>query len=304
MDCTQFVYDIPRDLAVAAFNGTSMDPERRGESYRNDYATTMAHDYEKMRVNAEKGGTLDMLADEFARYREGYAKRYRAFLNSHSRCISSFITGPSNFPTRRAEKRNAVADNRMRELIEFRSKGLNAAIRNLRPDLRPIMAGDSDAVSRLKEELAKLESMQARMKSINTAHKKFQKDPAILDVLDLSDSDREMIRNYKPAYSWEPHPFAPYQLTNNNANIRRVKDRIEQLSKAKETSDTVIEGDGVRLEDSPADNRIRLFFPGKPSDEVRTTLKKSGFRWSPTIGAWQAYRNHNAMDVAKSFVSA
>jgi len=36
----------------------------------------------------------------------------------------------------------------------------------------------------------------------------------------------------------------------------------------------------------------------------RTKLKQSGFRWSPSIGAWQAYRNHNSMTTAQSFIPA
>lgn len=144
----QYLQDIPLSLAVYAFNGTSFSPEKRGESYRNDYAKTLSGDYETLRQHAEKGGTVAMLEEEFARYRDGYGKRYRAWLASHGRCISSMITGPSNFPTRMAEKRNNVAHKRMGECIAFRESSLKAAIRNLRPDLRPIMAGYDNAMLR------------------------------------------------------------------------------------------------------------------------------------------------------------
>jgi hypothetical protein len=36
-----------------------------------------------------------------------------------------------------------------------------------------------------------------------------------------------------------------------------------------------------------ADNRVKLTFPGKPSDAVRSELKSSGFRWAPSEGVWQ-----------------
>lgn len=299
----EFANDIPLSLAVNAFSGTSFSPEKRGASYRKDYADTLAADYEKMRSHAETGGTLDMLDAEFERYRAGYRKRMTAWLNSHSRCISSMITGPSNFPVRRAQKRNDIEHRRLTELIEFRGYAMRTVIRNLRPDLRPIMAGDADAIERLQAKLHELETRQAKMKAINAAHRAYKKKPESLLEADLSEQEKATIRNYEPRYSWEPHPFAPFELTNNNATIRTTQARIEQLMKAKATPDKAIEcASGLRVEDCPADNRVRLFFPGKPDASVRDTLKSNGFRWSPTIGAWQAYRNHRAMELAQKFV--
>ena len=297
--------EISASLAVSAFNGTSFSPERRGESVRNDYAREMQAAYETLKRHAEKGGTLDQLDAEFARYKGGYRARTEAWLRSHSRCISAMITGPSNFPVRRQQKRNDVEHRRLTELLEFGERGLRAAIRNLRPDLRPIMAGDSNAIERLEEKIVSLRARQDRMKTINAAHKAFKRDPKTLEESALSQQDKDLIRRYVPAYSWEPHPFAPYQLTNNNATIRTAEKRLEQLTAAKAMPETEQQAaNGLRLEDSPADNRVRLFFPGKPDADVRAKLKSNGFRWSPTIGAWQAYRNHNTLAVAQSFVSA
>lgn len=299
-----YASEISSSLAVGAFSGTSFSPERRGESVRNDYARTMQAAYETLRKHAEKGGTLDLLDEEFQRYKAGYRKRTEKWLHTHSRCISSMITGPSNFPVRRAQKRNEVEHKRLGELIEFGERGLRAAIRNLRPDLRPIMAGDADAIARLEEKIVSLRALQDRMKAINNAHKAYKRDPKTLEDSALSQQDKDRIRRYVPAYTWEPHPFAPYQLSNNNATIRTAEKRLEQLQAAKAMPETSQESDnGIRLEDSPADNRVRLFFPGKPEFEVRAKLKKNGFRWSPTIGAWQAYRNTWSMALAQSFVN-
>lgn len=305
MNAEQFKEEISVGLAVAAFNATSFSPERRGESVRRDYANTMQQAYETLRQHAEKGGTLDMLDAEFTRYKAGYRGRTEAWLRTHSRCISSMIAGPSNFPVRRAQKWNDIEHKRLTELVEFGERGLRAAIRNLRPDLRPIMAGDDNAIERLEEKIVTLRARQDRMKAINTAHKAYKKDAKTLEESSLSQQDKELIRRYVPAYSWEPHPFAPFELSNNNATIRTAEKRLEQLTKAKATPEKQIEcASGLRVEDCPADNRVRLFFPGKPDADVRGKLKSNGFRWSPTIGAWQAYRNSRAMELAQAFVWA
>lgn len=298
-----YALDISASLAISAFSGTSFSPEKRGESARTEYAETLAGDYAHFAAQADKGGTIDLLESEFERYRAGYATHYRAWLTSSSRCMSTMIAGPSNFPVRRMQKRNDIAHKRCTDLIEFRDRARKSVIRKLRPDLAPIMAGDGDAVQRLQAELDKLQAMQTRMKAINAAHKRFMKDPASLDTADFSDAEKNVIRNYKPTYSWEPHPFAPFQITNNGANIRRVEGRIKSLSAIKAMPEKAIEcASGLRVEDCPADNRVRLFFPGKPDADVRAKLKSNGFRWSPTIGAWQAYRNSRAMELAQAFV--
>lgn len=151
----------------------------------------------------------------------------------------------------------------------------------------------------LAAEIAEAEAQQASMKAINAAHKAFLKNPDSLDSANLTEGEKARIRTYKPMYSWEPHPVAPYQFTNLSANIRRMKQRLERVAVAQATPETHIEGSNARLEDCPADNRVRLFFPGKPDEATRSRLKSNGFRWSPTIGAWQAYRNNRSIYTAK-----
>lgn len=304
MNTETFLADIPQSLAREAHQGTSFTPEKRGDSDRQAYAKTLADDYAGF-VKSAKGDPdkLAVLAAEFPSYRQRFASVYRKYLASRARCLSSMITGPANFPVRRNEKRNAIADRRLQEMLEFRMRAKTAIKKAMFPELAPIMAGDSDACARLREKIAAAESLQEQMKAVNTAHKAYLKNPASLDTAPLSEENKVRIRRYVPRYSWEPHPIAPFELTNNSANIRRMKQRLEGIerNRAMPTVEKDSEN-GIRLEDCPAENRVRLFFPGKPAADVRTKLKSRGFRWTPSLECWQAYRNPGSLATAQEMI--
>lgn len=303
---------IPLSLAVGAFNGVSHSPEGRGARAVQGYESECAQDVAKLREQAEKGGTLSLVDEEIARYVAGYRRHACAYLASSSRCVSSFIAGPSNFPVRRMQKRNDIAHKRMVEHSEFRARALKAAIRNLRPDLRPIMSGDADAIERLEAELRQAERRQAFMAAANKIVRAFYKagyrdassGPEWGRYLEKLNelrplSEAQAVELLKPDFCGRIG-FADYELSNNGANVRRIAARIAGLQVAKAAPVVERESEsGVRLEDDPPANRVRLFFPGKPVEAIRSKLKASGFRWAPSIGAWQAYRNSRAMSVAQ-----
>ncbi len=296
-----YASDIPASVAAAAFQGTSFNPERRAESARNEYAQTIAQDLETLRQHATKGGTLDQLDEQFDRYRAGLRSRYTAWLSSESRCVSSMIAGPSNFPARRMQKRADIAHRRMGDYIQHREAALKAAIRNLRPDLRPIMSGDANAIERLTAEIAQAEAVQARMKSANAAIRRTKKagpgaQVAALVALGFSESRANDL--LKPDFCGRIG-FADYELTNNGANIRRMQERLNKISAAKARPDTEAQGEHAHIALCPAENRIRLTFAGKPDASVRDTLKSAGFRWAPSLGVWQSYVNQRAMEAAR-----
>lgn len=93
--------------------------------------------------------------------------------------------------------------------------------------------------------------------------------------------------------------FADFELKNNGANIRRIRARIEAVGAAKAAPDETIQGERAWLEVSQADNRVRLFFPGKPDAETCERLKGCGFRWAPSIGCWQAYVNRRSIEAGR-----
>lgn len=264
--------DISTQAATDAHRGTSFAPEKRAEQVRTEYANILRGDHERLSELADTDEKKAQLAEEFSRYRAGYKARTLAWLGARSRCMSTMITGPANFPTARNQKRGDVADRRGRELSEFRERALKAIRKTLCPELAPIMTGDADAGERLADKIAEAEKRRDDMKTDNATARKLG----------------------------QPMPYYSFTLTNLGANIRRMKQRAAHVEKLQAIPATTAQGTAARIEDAPQDNRIRLFFPGKPADDVRAELKRRGFRWTPSLGCWQAYRNNWSMDAART----
>jgi hypothetical protein len=292
--------DIPQDLARAAHEGTSFVPEHRAQQEQAEYAATLRADYEELAKLADTPEKQAQLAEEFDRYRAGYRRRALTLLRSRSRCLSPMITGPARFPVERNRKRCDIAHKRLTELLDFRTRALAAIRKALQPELRPIMSGDADAADRLREKISEAEELQARMKASNAAirqHGKAGPDAQVAALVALGHPEARARELLRPDFCGRIG-FPAYALQNNNANIRRMKERLATVEKAQATPETVQEGAAARLEDCPAENRVRLFFPAKPAQAVRGRLSASGFRWTPSLGCWQAYRNPRSLQIA------
>ena len=104
-----------------------------------------------------------------------------------------------------------------------------------------------------------------------------------------------MARNWRA----DPKPYESYTLTNNNVNIRQTKKRIEELSAKKEAEfeDWTFEGGEVKMDVQA--NRLQVFFHEKPDRDTCSAMRHSGFRWAPSVGAWQRQLTDNAIWAAK-----
>jgi len=158
-----------------------------------------------------------------------------------------------------------------------------------------ISCDDAEAVNRYKSKLEKLEAAQERMKAINKAWKQGQTGSAdALHSLGLTDEEIEKIKSKMPSY--QKSPFPAYSLSNNSAEIRRVKQKLEELNKLDEMKEEKIKIPGGVLFVNLEINRIQFIFDSIPSEEVRKLLKSHGFKWAPSEKAWQRQRTINAIN--------
>ena len=159
-----------------------------------------------------------------------------------------------------------------------------------------ISSDDPEAVTKLKDKLEKLQKSQSYMKTVNAY---YRKNGTMKGFEGISDEKAaEIDEAVKNNYSWITAPYAPYELSNNNAEINRLKKRIAALERREETGFVGWQFEGGKAVANKEENRLQLIFDEKPSEEQRSKLKSWGFRWSPSNKAWQRQLNGNAIYAA------
>ncbi|RYE02383.1 MAG: hypothetical protein EOP50_00135 [Sphingobacteriales bacterium] len=283
------------DLAVRAHNGISFSPERRGAQYINDYSAELAADIEAI-TNAAAKYAADPAA-QIERYTANYEKAFTAWMHTKSNCLSSMIAGPSNFPTRRAEKANRAEHNKYEVFRTWRAKALKAIAKSFMP---PITV-DSE-LQRYRDELRTLEEMQERMKKCNAIIRDAAGKDCTAELIAAGISEKTA-RKIQIPDQLHGLGFARYQLSNNNANIRRIRERIEVMERkaanieSGEVPTYNFEGGQVVLNHEA--DRVQILYDEKPAPEIITKLKRGGFRWSPSQKAWQRQLTRAGKDAAE-----
>jgi len=250
-----------------------------------DEAAELAQN-QKSRVDPMHHERIDLLLDTYARR---LAENMNNSYAIEARVPSILIAGGSNFPVRKKEKQNAARDRNMEDWQDV--QGILDKIRST--GLGGISADDPQAVAKLEAKLAKLEAAQETMKGVNAYYRKH----GTLEGCTLLKPEQIKKLQEGMAQSWhleKNKPFQSFELSNNNAEIRRIRGRIEQLKQHEEKSFVGWEFDGGRVEANKTDNRLQIFFDEKPDDAARAELKANGFKWAPSAGAWQRQLNNNA----------
>lgn len=289
-------YTINEETARCAKNAISFSDYRPGSAtmeYKQyvDKAVQIAES-QKTRVDHIYHEKIDRLLDTYAR------KMAENMNNGNSitaRVPSVMIAGPANFPVRKKEKQNAASDKNMQEWRDI--QGLLDKIRST--GMGSISADDQNAVQKLQSKLAGLEQSQETMKAVNAY---FQKHKTLdgchnLSVEQIQKLTADMQDRWYGRVATKP--YEAYKLQNNNAEINRLKNRIEDLSNRNERNYTGWKFDGGKVEANGQKNRLQIFFDDKPDIDIRTKLKSNGFRWSPNAEAWQRQLTKNAIYTAK-----
>lgn len=230
----------------------------------------------KAKVSPEAQARLDRLLERFT-------VKYAEWLNAYNRNgaghVSVMISGPAKYNMRAHEKYLSREGKLWEEYNDL--KDIDSKISAIVHGDKIIKSDDVNAIEKLKEKLAKAQEEHQAYKDYNVKARKEGSDTL-------------------PAYV----------LSNSNGRIKGIKDRIAHLERIAEqaanttTEEQTTEINGIQIIDNLEAQRLQIFFPGKPDAGTRDTLKKNGFRWTPSIGAWQSYRSTRANQIAQQIAEA
>ena len=285
--------ELNEELLKNAWNWTSFDPEKRAEVFKKEYQQAI----EGLRANVDGADISESQKAECFEYWASRIKRAaEEYLSKHSRCLSSFITGPARFPVKKAEKANESAD-----------KALN----------NYMYAVNKSQSKEIFERYLTTEQKQNRI----DAQKWRELHNTICDLIWYKTITPEDVKQGKWAYNAFPHLKGQFTTQAKNGNFAicekvlatlseqaqkgiKLKQNISILTKIlddykakfsqaelnkqeSKTSNSKIEG--VQVVENAEENRLQILFSEKPSAETISLLKKAAFRWSPKNKAWQRY---------------
>ena len=259
-------------------------------------------------------------ADRIANLRDradGLDASAQAYCNTvHS--MSEVMAGTPILVGHHSEKRHRRdcdrMDAAMRKSIEATKaaedlrRRADAAERN-----RAVSSDDPAAVEKLQTKLDGLRKLATTMREVNKVVRSHARKggewggPCVAAIVAAGLVSERIAKEAVQKDELGRLGFPDYALTNTRAEIRRLEKRIESLTAKASAPTTPDETIGaVRI--SEGDNRVRMYFDGKPSEAIRDRLKSNGFRWSPTEGAWQRMASvqawYLARTIAKSEITA
>lgn len=172
---------------------------------------------------------------------------------------------------------------------------------NAMGDSRVIQVDNPDAKQLIEAKIAKLQKFVDDSKTLNKLIRKYKGDiPKLDEALKLTFGDDTKLT---ASSMMIPDCFgnlgvASFTLTNNTAEIRRLKGRLNELEQLAEGFAGFSVGD-VLVE--LVEGQIQVEFPDKPSDECRDKLKRSplALKWSSYSKRW--VRKHTSTTQGRWF---
>lgn len=156
-----------------------------------------------------------------------------------------------------------------------------------------ISSDDPRALERLQTKLARMESEREEAKRMNQLARQGK----------LSDAENPMNPvSLRDIMGERKYPLPGYALRNLGSEIRRVQQRIEGLSMREGRAARSYERGGVRVVEDGDLNRLQIITDTKPPQQNRNWLKRSGFRWARSEGAWQRKIGDGAWNLAMQYL--
>lgn len=283
--------DLNLDLLRRAYSGWSFTPEARAERDAAEYVDHMKATYSALESLVTTDESRTYFEQAMADYKSGYIAKMNAWAHASSRCISTMIAGPANFPVARAEKANRSERKRSEEWHGWASAQRQRIERKLK-DMRPLDDKQAEHRAQIRR------TVMAGFVVANVVGKieRMAQRGAVEDV----EYALQVLREERPTLVTARHSVWK-QADVARAVAAKMGQREEQ---ARSNEPTAYPFSGGTIIDNVLDDRIQIDFDERPDEVLRAALKREGWRWAPSVGKWQRQRTPNALASARRICNA
>jgi hypothetical protein len=282
-----------KEQARRAFSMTSFDPEKRGDNLIRELEIGLNEDLNEI----EKATT-----EEKDRYIKGFKDRFSSLVSAKSRCMSTMITGGSNFPVRRAQKANDQEHKRSNDLYDYRVKVTKAILKRIQ-DRKPESEKQDEAWVSIEKHIL---SNAATIIGLDTGTVRGYSRP--LFVSSMTGLIKRMAKNGQAEHVKKSLDLIRELNSQNKKPIISAKAKVWELEEVaqevqadkeadQDREDKEYFYDGFKVALSYSDDRLRIVHDEKPDRETIDKIKSHGFKWSRYNVAWQRKLTNNALYV-------
>lgn len=244
----------------------------RGNHIQDDANFEYKQFLEKYKDKELNHRQLEILDKRKKQFKELITNVYNEYLGVNAKFVPVNVSGPANYPSEKMRK----ISNRMDSILNESQDKISKFYKNTDDMLKNAYTKE-EIISKYRNGYAEpissddplvKEKLQAKLEYLEEKHQKYK------------------YYNKKARANGEQQ-LAPYVLANSNQNIKSVKDRLLQLEKMNNLNLSNYRFETGEVCFDKEDNRVKIYFDEKPSEEIRSKLKSHAYKWSPKNLAWQ-----------------
>lgn len=282
-----------KELAIRSFYATSHTPEVRAAQYIRDYERQLQEDL--------RGLESDFHTDYISKYRDWV----RELFDKHSRIMSAMITGPARFPTARNAKANSAYETAYEKFNEWRENFKKRALKRIEEQRSPEEKAEREWTV-IKRDIFSTASTLLGIDLKKPEYRGYSRTCFVTNLASRMETlakngNVEMLRRAAEYIKILNAQFkengAKEIFTSRHKFWKLVEVAEAQVNAQKERANrenVEIEFCGGTVVKNYAENRLQIVYDDKPDRTTIDKLKKHGFRWSPSNGAWQRFLNVNS----------
>lgn len=280
-----------QNLLRSAWYATSFDPEKRAEIFNREYKQILSDFIARIEAQDINNEQKEECFNYWSNRLKNDSEKY---LLAESRCMSAMVVGPAKFPVARQQKRHESAEKALDALVYTQNKiQCGDIFKRYMTEEQIHNQIDEKSLKLIMWDVEEFVKYKLKGLTLDSTDWTFNAFPHLKGKFTTQAKNGCFAICEKVLEELKSHLDKGLKIQKNIDILQGILDEYKN-KKTEEKQSKEYEINGVEIVENTRDDRLQLYFDGKPEQEMINNLKKNGFRWSPKNKAWQRQLTDNA----------